>query len=218
MVKTKIRAILLATVVALSGVGMTASAQITTDYAKKQMKEKATKEAKNEAKKYQKAGWEVKPGALPLERQLDKAYEMAYDVNEEGDAKYVMGNGSSTAAVYDAAKAQALEMARQDIATQIESELTTEVESTLSNQQLNQDEAATVIKVIQGSKGIVSQSLGRLNIIVEAYKNTKKDNVEVLVRVAYNYDNVKKAYKSKILEELEKRGDELHKKFDSSVK
>lgn len=218
MTKTKIYAILLATIFVLSSTAINVNAQVVSEHAKSQMKEKASKDAKDEAKKLKKDGWKVKPGALPLERQLDRSYLMQYDIDEEGQNKYVFGNGSSVGAVYDAAKVQAMEIARQDIASQIESEITTEIESTVTNQQLSQEEAATVVKIAEGSKGLVSQSLGRLIVVTEAFRNTKKNNVEVLIRAAYNYDNVKKAFKSRILDELEKRGDALHKKMEDNWK
>lgn len=218
MTKTKIYAILLATIFVLSSTAINVNAQVVSEHAKSQMKEKASKDAKDEAKKLKKDGWKVKPGALPLERQLDRSYLMQYDLDEEGQNKYVFGNGSSVGAVYDAAKVQAMEIARQDIASQIESEITTEIESTVTNQQLSQEEAATVVKIAEGSKGLVSQSLGRLIVVTEAFRNTKKNNVEVLIRAAYNYDNVKKAFKSRILDELEKRGDALHKKMEDNWK
>lgn len=218
MTKTKIYAILLATIFVLSSTAINVNAQVVSEHAKSQMKEKASKDAKDEAKKLKKDGWKVKPGALPLERQLDRSYLMQYDIDEEGQNKYVFGNGSSVGAVYDAAKVQAMEIARQDIASQIESEITAEIESTVTNQQLSQEEAATVVKIAEGSKGLVSQSLGRLIVVTEAFRNTKKNNVEVLIRAAYNYDNVKKAFKSRILDELEKRGDALHKKMEDNWK
>lgn len=218
MVKTKLYVALFAAFLTISTTSIDVNAQVASDYAKAQVKAKASKSAKNEAKKLKKEGWDVKPGALPLERQLDRSYTMQFELDDEGQNKYVFGSGSSVAGAYDAAKVQAMEMARQDIASQIESEITTEIESTVSNHQLSQEEAATLIKITEGSKGLVSQSLGRLLIVMEAYRNTSKDNVEVLIRAAYNYDNVKKAFKSKILEELEKQGNALHKKMENNWK
>ena len=46
---------------------------------KKALNEKATKEARKEAKKLKKQGWQIAPGALPLEKQLDKSYLMQYE-------------------------------------------------------------------------------------------------------------------------------------------
>lgn len=49
---------------------------------KSELNEKASKAAKKEAKKLQKEGWQTAPGALPLEKQLDKSYAMQYQYDE----------------------------------------------------------------------------------------------------------------------------------------
>ena len=45
---------------------------------KKELNEKASKAARKEAKRLSKEGWKTAPGALPLEKQLDKSYMMQY--------------------------------------------------------------------------------------------------------------------------------------------
>ena len=41
-----------------------------------ELMQKATKVARKEAKKMSKEGWLIAPGALPIEKQLDKAYDV----------------------------------------------------------------------------------------------------------------------------------------------
>ena len=43
---------------------------------KSELNEKASKSAKKEAKKLVKEGWLAAPGALPIEKQLDRSYMM----------------------------------------------------------------------------------------------------------------------------------------------
>lgn len=217
MAKTKLCAILLAVTLTFSGIGMSAVAQVTSEYARKALTEKLPKDVKKQAKELKKQGWEVAPGALSIERQLYRAQLMEYDLNEDGDAKYVIGNGRGVGSVHDAAKIQAIEVARQDIATQIESALTSEIESTIGNKQLTQEEGQSVLQIVQGSKGVVEQSLGRLITVVEMSRKTKK-GIEVNVRMAYNYANVERIAKNHIINELEKRGDNIHKKIEGTLK
>lgn len=57
---------------------------------------KATKAARSEAKSLKKEGWKVTPGALPLDRQLDRSYMMQYEFDEVTlMPKYVMGEAMS---------------------------------------------------------------------------------------------------------------------------
>ena len=63
---------------------------------------KATKAARSEAKSLKKEGWKVTPGALPLDRQLDRSYMMQYEFDEVTlMPKYVMGEAMSVGATYD---------------------------------------------------------------------------------------------------------------------
>ena len=181
---------------------------------KKELNEKATKAARKEAKQLTKEGWKVAPGALPLEKQLDRAYLMQYEYDNEGYPKYIMGNGMSSAGNYDAGKMQALELAKLDLVNQIESDMTSLTESSLANSQMEQSEAATVTKTISAAKSIISQKLGRVIPVVESYRVVNGNNREVRVLIAYNMETAKKITKEAIREELEKQGDQLHNKLD----
>ena len=91
---------------------------------KAELNEKATKAARQASKKYTKEGWIVPPGALPLERQLDRVYRMQMEFDEENFPKYLMGEAMSVGENYDAAKMQALELAKQNLAGQSTAERT----------------------------------------------------------------------------------------------
>ena len=128
---------------------------------KAELNDKATKAARKEAKKLQKEGWTIAPGALPLEKQLDKSYIMQYEYDEEMYPKYIMGEAMSIGSNYDAAKMQALELAKQNLAGQIQTEVTALIENTLSNEQLEAEQAESITRSIMASKNLISQSIGR---------------------------------------------------------
>ena len=60
---------------------------------KSELNEKATKTARKDAKKLKKEGWITVPGALPLEKQLDKSYmmQMEYDEDAASVTQSIMG-------------------------------------------------------------------------------------------------------------------------------
>lgn len=178
------------------------------------LKEKASKDAKKEAKNYKKEGWVVSPGALPLEKQLDRAYMMEIELDDEGYPKYIIGVAQSIGGNYDGARMQALELAKQNLAGQIQTEVTALIENTVANEQLEEEQAATLTKSIMASKNLISQSIGRVVVMVECYRTLKNKNKEVLLRVAYNSDMAKKAAMKAIKKDLESKGDELHNKLD----
>jgi len=175
---------------------------------------KASKAARKEAKKLKKEGWTTAPGALPLDKQLDKSYMMQYEYDENLYPKYIMGEAMSIGENYDTAKMQALELAKQNLAGQIQTEVTVLVENTVANKQLTAEEAASVTQSILAGKSLITQSIGRTIPVVEAFRTLSNKNKEVLVRIAYNSDMAKEAAKRIVREDLEKKGGELHSKLD----
>lgn len=181
---------------------------------KSELEKKASKTARKEAKKYRKQGWQVVPGALPLEKQLDKSYMMQYEYDEDLFPKYLMGEAMSIGEHYDAAKMQALELAKQNLAGQIQTEVTALIKGTVTNEQLSAEEAASITEVLMVSENLISQSIGRTITVVELYRTLKNKNKEVLVRIAYNGDMAKESAKKIVREELRRKGDKLHDKLD----
>ena len=217
--------------IALIGVmlgSLTASAQSYAEMAKErkeisklskaELNEKATKAARQACKKYVKEGWVVPPGALPLERQLDRVYKMQMEFDEENFPKYLMGEAMSVGENYDAAKMQALELAKQNLAGQIQTEITALIENTVSNNQLPKEQAASVTESVMASKNRISQSIGRVIPVIEMYRQTKGKNKEVMVRIAYNADMAKEAAKKAVRQDMEKKGEKLHDELDSLLK
>lgn len=181
---------------------------------KSELNEKATKIARKEAKKLTKEGWITAPGTLPLEKQLDKSYKMQMEYDEDMYPKYLMGEAMSIGENYDAAKMQALELAKQNLAGQIQTEVTALIENSVANKQLANEDAASVTQSIMGAKNLISQSIGRTITVMECYRVKSNKNKEVLVRIAYNGAMAKAAAKRAIQEELNEKSEEIHKKLD----
>lgn len=180
-----------------------------------ELNEKVSKATKNEAKRLAKEGWVVSPGTLPLEKQLERSYQMAYEYDANMFPKYIMAEAQSIGQSYDAAKTAALSLAVTNLAGQIQTEVTALVDNTVANKQLGVNEAASIVETVQASKNLISQSIGRTIPVMECYRVVKKTkNKEVLVRIAFNADMAKSVMRQAVKEELEKKGEDLHKQLD----
>ena len=177
--------------------------------------QEASKAAKQEAKKLKKDGWVVAPGHLPLERQLDRAYALQYELDDKGEPKYIIGDAMSVGENYDAAKFQATELVKLDIVAKIQADMTELIENTRSNKQLSEAQAASLMETLGASKSLVSQKIGRITPIVECYRIKKNKNHEVRLMVAYDYQRALEAAKAAFREELERKGDVLHDQLDN---
>lgn len=178
--------------------------------AKKDLGARATKTARKEAKRMRKEGWKTTPGALPIEKQLDKAYMIQMEYTADLFPKYITGEAMSVGENYDAAKMQALELAKQNLAGQIQTEMTALLENTVANKQLSAEQAASITETVMASKNMISQSLGRVLPLVEVYRVLGNKNKEVLVRIAYSADAAKEA----VRKTLEEKADGLHDQLD----
>ena len=181
---------------------------------KKELNERVDKIVRKEAKRLKKEGWQVKPGALPLEKQLEKSYLMQMEYDTDLFPKYIMGEASSVGENYDAAKTAALSLAITNLAGQIQTEVTALVENTVANQQLSAEDAASITESVMSSKNLISQSIGRVITVTEVYRITSKKTNEVLIRIAYSQELAKEAAKKAVREELEKKGQDLHGQLD----
>lgn len=184
------------------------------DQLKQDLKEKSTKEARKEAKKLKKDGWVVTPGSLPLERQLDRSYLTIMETDEDQNPVYITGEGQSVGENYDAAKMQAMELARQQIASKIGSETTALIDNLVGNKQLGAEEAATVTTLLSEGKTIISQKLGRVVPVVECYRTLKNNNKEVMVRLATKESAIREVMKGYLRDEMEKKGAKMSDQLD----
>ena len=109
---------------------------------------------------------------------------------------------------------QALELAKQNLAGQIQTEITALIENSVANEQMSGENAASVTRSIMASKNLISQSIGRTISVVECYRVKSDKNKEVLVRIAYNGDMAKAAAKKAVRDNLEDKNEDLQKKLD----
>ena len=183
---------------------------------KDQMQAKVLKDIKKRAKGYEKEGWKVAPGALPIERQLSRSDEMQYEFDmSTGMPKYIRGEATSIGGNYDAAKMQASALAKTDLAGNIQTEVVAMVENKVENSQLGQEQAVSLTQSVMGGKQIIAQSIGRTITVVEMYRDLPNKNKEVRLVLLYNAEMAMEAAKKAIKEEMQKTADKLVDQVDA---
>jgi hypothetical protein len=183
----------------------------------KQLKEKASRQARKEARKYTRDDYYIAPGALPLEKQLENAWLKQYENDDKGFPRYIVETGNSVAETQTAAKLQANETAKLNIAGSITTNVAALIENNIANMQLNNADAASVTKTVAAAKNLIAQELGRTLPLVEIYKKIGK-NVEANVRLAYDYQNAMEMAKKVIRKQLEEETKILQDKLDGLMK
>jgi len=204
---------LLFLVIFIAGMGNVVQAKNPDRQLSRQIKKKAAKQARKEAKKFKRKDWYVAPGALPMDKQIEKSWELQYMDDEDGYPLYIVATGNSVAETQSAAKLQAMELAKLELAGLVQTNVAALIENSVANSQLNNEEAASVTKTVAASKNIIAQEIGRVITMFEIYKKINK-NVEASVRIGYNTDIAIETAKKTIRKKLEEETEILHDKLD----
>ena len=208
----KITFILLATMI-LSGTANNSFAQDKPQSPKKVLKLNAPREVKRQKKTYEKDGYYVAIGAPSLERQLTSAWMREVEKDDNGYPLYIVATGRSVGETQIAAKLQATEAAKLELAGTIATNVAALIENNIANTQLNTQEAASVTKTVAGAKNIIAQEIGRTMTIVELYKDLNK-NIEANVRIAYNSEMAMDMAKKVVRQRLEEETDIVQQKLE----
>lgn len=180
----------------------------------KDLKKKALKEARKEAKKLEKEGFKVPTGKLPLAKQLENAWERQYEIDTEGNPYWYVASQVVTAGNYSSGVMQATNAAKIDIAGQIQTKVTQLIEDKTANDDMGQEEAASLKSTVATSKSVITGTLGRTVPLVEIFKTLPNKNVEVRVTIGCSVQMANEAAVKAIRKELAKKSEELAKELD----
>jgi len=181
---------------------------------KKALQEKAMKSARKEAKEYEKDGWYVQPGSLPLDKQIEKAWLKQNEETDKGFPAFYVGMGNAVAGTQSAAKIQAQSIAKQDLAGKISSSIAAIVETNIGTQQLTAEDAATIQQTVSASTEIIAQKLGSVVTLTELYRKVNANNIECNLRLAYSLEMANEEAKKVIKKELEEKTNIAREKLD----
>ena len=173
----------------------------------KEIKDKAVRQARKEAKQFEKDGWDVAPGSIPLSKVVEDSWMKQYMTDEKtGQPMYITADGNGVAQSQSVAEMQAIELAKLQLAGLIQSNFTSIVEANIGNAQLAPDDAASVTEVVQASKNLISTELGYINPVFKIYRKIN-NNVECQVRIFYDVKQsleiAKKVVKKELKDKLE---------------
>ena len=176
------------------------------------------KMAKKEAKRLKKEGWSVSPGALPMETQLVRRYTKEYDVDENEQNLYYIGNSQPVAQFYDAASLQAATLCKLNIAEQLGGKMKAIIEAEIGNKQVSGEigpnEAVSVAQVTAAISEIVQANLKDIIPLFEVMRKLPNGNIEIMRTMGYARSKAEMAAKEAVVRDLEKKMQGLSKKLD----
>lgn len=172
------------------------------------------KAVKKQVKEFQKEGWKVKPGSLSLADQITRSTQAQMEQDADGYEKWIIGEGSSVGTIYDAARTQALTVAQGEISRRLKTDMTSQIEQNLANEQFAEAEAESIAQTIVTAMGkSIDQKINRPRNLIECYRELPNGNVEVLIRAAVSSETLNTLAKAAI---EQARRDYLLKKIDEN--
>ncbi|MDR0745807.1 MAG: hypothetical protein LBF17_04845 [Mediterranea sp.] len=180
----------------------------------KELHRKAIKEARKEAKALEKEGFKTPAGKLPLAKQIETAWEKQVELDTDGNPYWYVASARIIGGNQSAAALQATNTAKIDLAGQIQTKVSQLIEAKVANDDMGQENAASLSSVVAASKSVISATLGRVLPLVEVYRTLSNQNVEVMVTLGYSIQDANKAAVQAIRKELAAKSEELAKELD----
>ena len=184
----------------------------------KQIKEKALKQARKEAKKLEKEGYKVPVGQLPLAKQLENSWQAQYEIDADGTPYYFMATAKTVGSNYTSANMQSTNTAKLDIAGQIQTQIASIVEAKIANNEISANDAVAINSFVSASKSIINNTLGRVIKFVEIYKTLDNGNIEAQVTLGYSTDIATKEAIKAMQKSLDSEAEDLMKQLDILIK
>lgn len=180
----------------------------------KDLQKKAIKDARKQAKQLTKEGFRTPVGKLPLDKQIEAAWQKQAEMDTDGNPWWYIASSRAIGGNQSAAALQATNTAKMDLAGQIQTKVSQLIEAKVANDDLGQEEAASLSNVVAASKSVISATLGRTIPLVEVFRTLPNKNVEVQVTLGYSQHAATQTALKAIREELAKKSEELAKKLD----
>ncbi len=180
----------------------------------KDLQKKAIKAARKEAKKLTKEGFRTPVGKLPLDKPLETAWQKQAEMDMEGNPYWYIASSRAIGGNQSSAALQATNAAKIDLAGQIQTKVSQLIEAKVANDDMGQEEAASLSNVVASSKSIISGTLGRTIPLVEVYRTLPNKNVEVMVTIGYSMQTANQEAIKAIRQELAGKSEELAKELD----
>lgn len=175
---------------------------------------KPSKEAKKEAKKLQKDGWQVPAGSDALAVQITRGQlmnkELMADENGQPVRRYILHTAMATSGSESAGYASARNQCQVEIAAMLKTKVAAAMKAALDNRQSSAINATSNDQFNQRVQSITDATLSMMTPVIHVYRVLPNNSYQVQVQVAYDKKEMKASLKRQLEKELKMEGDELN--------
>ena len=156
------------------------------------VQEKASRDLNKEVRQLESQGWKPLPATPSIQEQVAVSRQKETEIIRKDLSRYVIATGTGKAPQLEMAKAQAMEMAKQEMAAQMKVSINSLVDYMMTSEKQNTGETASTIRATMENRVSTMQRIGRTTTLMELYREIDHGRVEVLVRLSYDLEELLK--------------------------
>lgn len=172
---------------------------------------KAIKDARKEAKKLIKEGFQTSVGKLPLDKQLENAAQKQVEADAEGNPYWYVVTSRTTGDNKEETIVNAINAAKNDLTGQVQTRISQLISA---SNNIEPKAAENLLSMLAESNSTIFATLNRTIPLVEIYRTLPDDNVEVYVTLGYSLDAANQAAVKAIRATLIKNSESLARELD----
>lgn len=182
---------------------------------KKELSAKTSKELRKEAKKLEGDGWQIMPGKLPLEKQLEQSQIAQLRKTDDGESYFITGSASVVGGNYTIAKQMADNNAKLEICRSLSDMLASKMTQELSNMDMGGNQAEALYEVASAAKSVSTMQLKGTEYLLEIFRDLGKGKTEVRVVMAISREKALSQAKEEIKKSLKEKSSQNLKDLDA---
>ena len=182
---------------------------------KKELSAKTSKDIRKEAKKLENDGWQIMPGKLPLEKQLEQSQIAQLRENDEGESFFIVGSASVVGGNYTIAKQMADNNAKLEICRSLSDMVATKLTQELSNMDLGNNQAEALLEVASAAKSVSSMQIKGTEYLLEIFRDLGKGKTEVRVVMAISCEKAMSQAREEVKKSLKDKSSQYLKDIDA---
>lgn len=148
---------------------------------------KAVKELKSD-------GWKAISGQMTIDDQISEQFSRQL-IEENGMPRFIMCTSTASADDFVTARKLAMTMAKSDIASQFESEISSICDAVLETSTLSDNESKLINSVVDAARVSVTRDLTSIDTVVELFRVSPSNGFEVRITLAYDTEELKSELK-----------------------
>lgn len=174
----------------------------TADAAKSEISANVDKDSRKSAKALIKDGWQILPGRVELDKQIERSKIAEVSVDADGNNIYILGTHQAVGGNYSAAKNAATVRAKAELASNVKDHIKQIISDKNANSYQDANNIQLLDETVAAIMSNVDLELANVTNLLEIYRNVDNQKCEVMITLAVKIEPIVKKATETIDQEL----------------